>query len=299
MGKKPKWTDSPADLLRAAEGFDLAALDRRSTPGWRGTKKQARAAMAARGEELADLQEQLFAGGRTGDHRSILLVLQGLDTAGKGGIVRHVIGMVDPQGVDLASFGVPTEEEKRHHHLWRIRRQLPRPGRIGVFDRSHYEQVLVVKVDQLEPPDVNETRYKELVRFDEKVVASGTELIKVALMVSFDEQGERLASRLNRPDKHWKYNPGDVDTRKKWADFQAAYQEMFERTSTEAAPWYVVPADRKWYARHAVTEILYRKLKAMDLSWPVADYDVEGEKKRLAATKEPAGRGRAKTQREP
>lgn len=295
MAKKPKWTDPPAQLLRAGEGFDLAELDRRSTPGWRGTKKQARAAMAARGAELADLQEQLYAGGRHGDQRSVLLVLQGLDTSGKGGVVRHVIGMVDPQGVDLASFGVPTEQERKHHHLWRIRRALPRPGQIGVFDRSHYEQVLVVKVDELEPAGDNAKRYSELNQFDEKTVASGTELIKIALMVSFDEQGERLASRLDRPDKHWKYHPGDIDTRKKWGQFQDAYQEMFERTSTEIAPWHVVPADRKWYARHAVTEILCQRLKGMELTWPVADFDVEAEKKRLARTKEPAGRGKAKS----
>lgn len=295
MAKKPKWTHSPAELLGAGANFDLAGLDRRSTPGWRGTKKQARKAMAQRGTELADLQEQLFAGGRTGDQRSVLLVLQGLDTSGKGGIVRHVIGMIDPQGVDLASFGVPSETERKHHHLWRIRRALPRPGQIGVFDRSHYEQVLVVKVEELEGADVNATRYKELNRFDEKIIAGGTELIKVALMVSFDEQGSRLAARLDRPDKHWKYNPGDVDTRKKWGHYQQAYQQMLDETSTESAPWYVVPADRKWYARHAVTEILYQRLKAMDLSWPVADYDVEAEKKRLANTKEPAGRRRAKS----
>ncbi|TDE93933.1 polyphosphate kinase 2 family protein [Occultella glacieicola] len=284
MGKHAEWDEAPGELLRAGRDFVLADLDRDATPGWSEGKAAAEKAMAARGEELSDLQERLFADGRTGGDRSVLLVLQGLDTAGKGGIVRHVLGMLDPQGVALASFGVPTAEERKHHHLWRIRRALPPAGKIGVFDRSHYEQVLVVKVDGLEPAEENEGRYAELNRFDRQVVNAGTTLIKVALMVSYEEQGARLRERLERDDKHWKYNPGDVDTRLKWDEFQGAYQEMFTRTSTEAAPWYVVPADHKWYARIAVTELLYRALSDLDLSWPTADFDVEKEKARLAAT---------------
>jgi PPK2 family polyphosphate:nucleotide phosphotransferase len=284
MGKDADWDESPVELLRAGRDFVLADLDRGATPGWSAGKAGAEEAMAARGEELSDLQERLFAHGRTGGDRSVLLVLQGLDTAGKGGIVRHVLGMLDPQGVALASFGVPTETERKHHHLWRIRRALPPAGRIGVFDRSHYEQVLVVKVDGLEPAEENEGRYAELNRFDRQVINSGTTVIKVALMVSHEEQGARLRERLERPDKHWKYNPSDVDTRLKWDEFQDAYQEMFDRTSTESAPWYVVPADHKWYARIAVTELLYQALDGLDLSWPVANFDVEQEKARLAAT---------------
>ena len=285
MGKKSRaWSAPVRELLRVGEDFDLAAFDRGSTPGWEHGKKDAAAYMTARGKEMSDLQERLFADGKTGGTRSVLLLLQGIDTAGKGGIVRHVIGMVDPQGVALASFGVPTAEERKHHHLWRIRRELPPPGKIGVFDRSHYEQVLVVKVDRLEPPEVNETRYDELVRFDEKIIDSGTTLIKVALTVSHAEQGERLAERLERPDKYWKYNPGDIDVRERWAEYQGAYAEMFRRTSTPTAPWHVVPADRKWYARLAVTELLHQALTDLDLGWPTADFDPEVELKRLAAT---------------
>ncbi len=285
MAKKSGgWTASPAELLRVGPDFDLASFDRSSTPGWDGGKAAAESFTLARGKEMSELQERLFADGKSGGERSVLLLLQGIDTAGKGGIVRHVIGMVDPQGVALTSFGVPTEIERRHHHLWRIRRALPTPGKIGVFDRSHYEQVLVVKVDGLEPADVNATRYDELVRFDRRIVEGGTSLIKVALMVSHAEQGERLADRLERPDKWWKYNPGDIDVREKWDDYQAAYAEMFARTSPDDAPWYVIPADRKWYARLAVTELLHGALSALDLGWPPADFDPKAELKRLKAT---------------
>ncbi|GAB2606866.1 PPK2 family polyphosphate kinase [Pseudactinotalea suaedae] len=290
MGKKRTkaaagaWTADPVELLRVGQDFDLASFDRAGTPGWEGDKHSAAAFMAERGEQLSDLQERLFADGKSGGTRSVLLLLQGIDTSGKGGIVRHVIGMVDPQGVALASFGVPTAEEREHDHLWRIRRQLPPAGKIGVFDRSHYEQVLVVKVDQLEPPELNETRYEELVAFDREIIGNGTTLIKVAMMVSHAEQGARLQERLERPDKWWKYNPGDVDVRQRWDAYQDAYAEMFARTSVDEAPWHVIPADRKWYARLAVTELLHRALTELELGWPPADFDPKVELERLAAT---------------
>lgn len=284
------WNGSPSELLKVGPDFDLATFDRAGTPGWTGSKADAEAAMAARAKDLSDLQERLFAAGRSGGHESVLLVLQGLDTAGKGGIVRHVIGMVDPQGVDHASFGVPTEEEKAHDHLWRIRNKLPRPGQIGVFDRSHYEQVLVVKVDQLEDPALNATRYAELVDFDREVLDRPTRLIKVALMVSHGEQGLRLKERLERPDKYWKYKPGDIDTRSKWDDFQQAYAEMFERTSPADVPWFAIPADHKWYARLAITELLHDALASLDLGWPPADFDPQAEMVRLEATVRPEDR---------
>ena len=279
------WSEPVAELLRVGEEVDLSRMDRGGTPGWDHGKKKAEKFLRRRGAELSELQERLYADGRSGGTRSVLLVLQGLDTAGKGGIVRHVLGMVDPQGVSIASFGVPTAEEAAHDHLWRIRRQLPSAGRIGVFDRSHYEQVLVVRVNELEPAEVNETRYAELVAFDRELVAAGTIVVKVALMVSFDEQFERLAERLDRPDKYWKYSPGDIDTRLDWDDYQRAYTEMLSRTSVPEAPWYVIPADCKWYARLAVTELLIEALRSLDLGWPPADFDVTAEKRRLARTR--------------
>ena len=288
MAAKDLWSTDPRDALRVGPDFDLASFDRNGQPGWDGDKDDGQAYLPERGEEMSELQERLFAEGREGGKRSVLLVLQGLDTAGKGGIVRHVMGMVDPQGVALASFGVPTEEERSHHYLWRIEKELPPPGRIGVFDRSHYEDVLVVRVDELVPEDVWRARYDEINAWEKELVEGGTTIIKVALMVSYAEQGERLMERLERPDKHWKFNPGDLDTRSKWPAFQEAYADVFRLTSTEDAPWYVVPADKKWYSRLAITEILTRTLEELDPQWPVADFDVEEMKKALLATGEDA-----------
>ncbi|MGO1318061.1 MAG: PPK2 family polyphosphate kinase [Cellulomonadaceae bacterium] len=271
-------------ILQVPEGFRLADLDRASTPGWKHSRKKAVARTARLGEELSELQERLYAHGRTGGSQAVLVVVQGMDTSGKGGIARHVFGMVDPQGVALRSFGVPTAEERRHHFLWRVRRALPRPGYIGLFDRSHYEDVLVARVANLVPAEVWEKRYDEINRFEEKIANSGTRIIKVVLAISYAEQGLRLAKRLERADKHWKYSPSDVDTRERWADYTEAYQAVLDRTSTPCAPWHVVPADHKWYARLAVTELLRGTLRDMDLDWPDADFDVEVERQRLAAT---------------
>lgn len=258
-------------------------IDAGATPGFTGAKALGERLLEERGAVLSDLQEKLFANARaTDEDRSVLLILQGMDTAGKGGVVRHVIGHVDPQGVDHASFGVPTPEEKRHHYLWRIRKALPRKGQIGVFDRSHYEDVLVVRVHDLVPRSEWEPRYDEINAFERDLVESGTTLVKVAMFVSLDEQKARLAERLDRPDKYWKYNPGDVTERGFWPQYQQAYQAMLDRTSTDHAPWYVIPADRKWFARLAVTELLIAALERLDLSWPPANFDVAVEKRRLA-----------------
>lgn len=286
MAKKPEnlWETPAQEALRWVRGTDLSALDQAATPGWAGTKSDGEAQLEARAPELADLQERLFAHGRKGGDRSVLLVLQGLDTAGKGGIVRHVVGTVDPQGVMHRGFGVPTEEEKKHGYLWRVRNALPRPGYLGVFDRSHHEQVLVVRVDRLEPEETWREHYREIDEFEAEVAASGTLIVKVALFVSPDEQKRRLAKRLERPDKHWKYDPSDVDVRLKLPQYLDAYQELLDRTSTKVAPWYAVPADHKWYARLAVTELLTGALRSLDLGWPPADFDVAAEKARLAAT---------------
>lgn len=285
MSKKPSLSSELTELLRVREGFDLASFDRGSRPGLKGGSSAAEDLLADQGEVLDELQEELYAHGRTGGTRSVLLVLQGLDTAGKGGIVRHVVGLVDPQGVTIRSFGVPTAQEREHDFLWRVRRALPEPGRIGVFDRSHYEDVLVARVDALVPPEVWEARYDLINEFEAEVVAAGTVVVKAALMVSYEEQGERLAERLERPDKHWKYNPSDIDTRLRWDDYQEAYQAVFDRTSTEHAPWHVIPADDKDYARVAVSQLLVEALESLDLDWPEADFDVATEKARLEATR--------------
>ena len=238
--------------------------------------------MAGLAEQVADLQERLYADSKAGGKRSVLLVVQGMDTSGKGGIMRHVVGAVDPQGVEITSFKAPTAEEKRHPFLWRIRRALPSAGDIGVFDRSHYEDVLIVRVHDLVPRSTWSRRYAQINDFEAGVVESGTTIIKVMLHISSDEQKARLTERLAREDKHWKYNPGDVDERMHWVDYMQAYQAALEKCSTAAAPWFVVPADNKWYARLAVTNLLLEHLEAMDPQWPAADFDVEAEKVRLA-----------------
>ncbi|RXR24739.1 polyphosphate kinase 2 family protein [Oerskovia turbata] len=275
------WDVPPVEALRAPRGLDLATFDRAATPGWSQGRKQAERLLDAHADELSELQERLFAEGRSGGGRSVLLVLQGMDTAGKGGIVRHVIGLVDPQGVQHTSFGVPTAEEREHDFLWRIRRALPDPGYLGVFDRSHYEDVLVARVDELVPPDVWEARYDQINAFEAELVAAGTTVVKVALFVSLDEQKARLRERLERPEKHWKYDPGDIDARRRWPAYQEAYQAAIERTSTEVAPWYVIPADSKWFARVAVSELVLDALRRLDLGWPPADFDVATELRRL------------------
>jgi PPK2 family polyphosphate:nucleotide phosphotransferase len=275
------WSHDPRKVLAFKAGDKIADIDTSATPGFKGSKSDAPDLLAERTARYAELQEMLYANSREGDTRSILLVLQGMDTAGKGGMVKHVVGAANPQGIEYTGFGAPTEEERKHHYLWRIRRALPNAGHIGVFDRSHYEDVLIVRVHNLVPPDVWGKRYEEINRFENKLVESGTTIVKVGMFVSLDEQKKRLMSRLERPDKYWKYNPADVDERLLWPKYQEAYQAVLDRCSTEQAPWYIVPCDKKWYSRLAVTELLIDALKGLDLSWPPAKFDVKAETKRL------------------
>jgi len=269
--------------LQVGDGFRLADVDPDGKPGFSGGKSEGARALAAGLDDLNQLQERLFAQSRVGIAKdAVLLVLQAMDSAGKGGIVRHVVGGVDPQGVSLAAFKAPTAEEREHDFLWRVEKRLPEPGFIGVFDRSHYEDVLIGRVRQLAAPEEIERRYGAIDEFEARAAASGIRIVKVMLHISREEQKARLMERLDRPDKHWKYNPGDVDERMLWDDYMAAYQTVFERTSTEVAPWHVVPANHKWYARLAVQELLLAALEDIDPKWPAADFDVAAEKKRLA-----------------
>ena len=273
-----------SELLRVTPGFRLADVDPDSTPGFDGGKKAGERELAAGAAELADLQERLYAQSLFGGEKSLLLVLQAMDTAGKGGIVGHVVGQVNPQGVKAFAFKSPTPEEKSHDFLWRVRPHLPAAGRIGVFDRSHYEDVLIHRVRGFSTLEAIDERYGLINEFEASLAASGTTVVKVMLHISPVEQKARLQERLDRPDKHWKYNPGDLDERQFWPAYQQAYQIALERTSTDAAPWFVVPADKKWFARLAVQELLLETLGGLGLEWPKADYDVEAEKTRLAAS---------------
>ena len=279
----PALSSPVARALRVGPGFRLADVEADSTPAFDGDKADGKRALADGAERLSDLQERLFAQARGGaSTASVLLVVQGMDTSGKGGIMRHVVGAVDPQGVHHHAFKAPTEEERSHDFLWRIRRQLPEPGVIGVFDRSHYEDVLVVRVRSLVPEAEWRGRYDVINDFEREVAGAGTSTVKVMLHVSPREQKERLAERLERPDKYWKYNPGDVDERAAWPQYQAAYQDALTRCSTDVAPWFVVPADRKWYARWAVQQLLLETLEEIDPEWPPPTFDVAAEKRRLA-----------------
>ncbi|MFP5347220.1 MAG: PPK2 family polyphosphate kinase [Actinomycetes bacterium] len=272
------------ELLQVHEGFRLEDVDASSTPGFFRGKAAGKQALADGAEPLSDLQERLFAEGRGGGRRCVLLLLQGMDTSGKGGVMRHVIGAVDPQGVDMTAFKPPTAEERSHPFLWRIRKALPRPGQIGVFDRSHYEDVLVARVHRTVEPAVWKRRYGAINRFEQEVVAKGTTLLKVMLHISPGEQRKRLLARLDRPDKYWKYDPGDLEERARWEDYQAAYQEALTRCNAPEAPWFVVPAGHKWYARWAVYALLRDALEQMDPQWPPAHFDVDEQRERLLAT---------------
>jgi PPK2 family polyphosphate:nucleotide phosphotransferase len=274
-----------SDRLRLAPGpVMLQSVDTRATPGFQGSKRDGLKALELLGPRLADLQERLFAEGRTGGSRSVLLVLQGMDTSGKGGTIRHVVGQVDPQGVTIRSFKAPTPEERRHDFLWRVRRALPARGMIGVFDRSHYEDVVVVRVRNLVEPRIWRRRYATINRFEGSLVEKGTTVVKCFLHISKHEQRSRLLSRLTSPDKLWKFNPGDIDSRAEWEPLMEAYADALERCNTATAPWYVVPADRKWYRNWAIMNILIEQLEAMHVEWPRPDFDVEAQRQRLLAS---------------
>jgi PPK2 family polyphosphate:nucleotide phosphotransferase len=271
-----------SDLLRVPPGaVDLRAIDTRSTPGLKGGKKAA--AKKDGVDRLAVLQEQLYAEGRTGGTRSVLLVLQGMDTSGKGGTVRHVVGMLDPSGLQVGAFGVPTAEERKHDFLWRIRRRLPQPGQLGVFDRSHYEDVVTVRVQKLAEARTWRRRYDAINRFENELAAGGTHIVKCFLHISQAEQRARLLRRLDRDDKHWKFDPSDLAARELWDEYTVAYQDALERCSSDLAPWYVIPADRKWYRNWAVGELLLDQLDTLALRWPEPAFDIDEMRRRLLA----------------
>lgn len=271
-----------AHLHRLPSGpVDLSAIPTDDSPGFVGKKSAGVEALSALGDELSDLQERLWAERTTGSQRRVLLVLQGMDTSGKGGVLRHTVGLVDPQGVKITSFKAPTEEERRHDFLWRIRNALPEPGYLGVFDRSHYEEVLIVRVHGLVGPDVVQSRYDEINAFEAELAAGGFVIVKCMLHISAAAQRERLLARLDSEDKYWKFNPADIDERTRWDEYRTAYQVALERTNTEIAPWYVVPSDKKWYRNLVIGQLLLEHLRTMNLQWPPPDFDVDEQRTRL------------------
>lgn len=276
------------DALRVAPGttVNLESIDPGGTPGFpedtKGRKNSARQELAELGSRLETLQEQLFATAKVGETRKrVLMVLQAMDCGGKDGTIRKVAGMMNPQGLTIVGFGPPTTEELAHDFLWRIRKAVPVPGQIGVFNRSHYEDVLVVRVHDLVPKRTWQARYKKINDFERSLVDAGVTIVKIMLHISYAEQGERLRQRLLDPTKYWKYNPADVDERAYWDDYQAAYAEALTRCSTEGAPWYVVPANLKWYRDWAVANILVETLGDLGLHDPPPSFDLDAERARL------------------
>ncbi|MEV4283501.1 PPK2 family polyphosphate kinase [Actinoplanes xinjiangensis] len=269
----------------------LADVDPRSTPGLPGNhvvgddpKRWSQTRVAAISEELNAYQERLFASAKEGaTNRRVLLVLQAMDCGGKDGTVRNVTQGMSPAGMKAVSFGPPDEEERRHDFLWRIRRALPSAGHIGIFNRSHYEDVLIVRVHDLIGEDVWAQRYEQINAFEAEMAADGLTMIKIMLHISKEEQKKRLLARLDDPSKHWKYNPGDLDERARWDDYQRAYDDALNRCSTTAAPWYVVPADRKWYRNWAVATLLRDTFADIDPQYPRPDFDVAAERAKLLA----------------
>ena len=269
--------------------FRLADTDPAGTPGLPGGKAVrkdpkgwSRGEVETIGAELTAYQEKLYAAAKTGgSRRRVVLLLQAMDCGGKDGTVRSVLGSMNPTGIKAVSFGPPDEEERSHDFLWRIERALPLLGFVGVFNRSQYEDVLVVRVHNIVSEEVWSQRYDQINEWEARHTADGVTFVKVMLHISPEEQKERLLARLDDPTKHWKYNPGDVDERARWNDYQEAYQTLLTRCSTPENPWFVVPANRKWYRNWAVATLLRDAMAAGDPGYPPADFDVTTERERV------------------
>jgi PPK2 family polyphosphate:nucleotide phosphotransferase len=269
------------DLLRAevSDGrFRLAEVDPAGTPGLK-SHKRALKDLPKHQAQLFKLQEKLYAENK----RALLLVLQGMDTSGKDGTITHVIGHLNPQGVKITAFKQPTPEEKRHGFLWRIRRNLPVTRQVGIFNRSHYEDVLVARVHDLAPLSVIERRYDLINHFEKQVSKQRIKIVKICLHISYDEQRNRLIDRLKDPEKRWKFSEHDIDERAYWDDYQSAYSLAITRCATSDAPWYVVPANDKAYRNWAVARILIETLRVMDPHYPQPKLNISRLLKRLRA----------------
>jgi PPK2 family polyphosphate:nucleotide phosphotransferase len=246
---------------------DLSAIDPADTSAGPGDKEETRAAIEPLAARLGELQDLLWAR----QEERVLVVLQGIDTSGKGGTVRKVFGAVNPAGLRVTSFNAPTEDELARDYLWRVHANVPARGEIGVFDRSHYEDVLAVRVLDLVPKKQWRRRYGHINHFERLLIDEGTTVVKVFLHLSKEEQKARLEARLEDETKRWKFKTSDLEARARWDDWEAAFEEAIERTSTRRAPWYVVPADKKWYRDWAVASIMVDVLEGMDLTWPDPD----------------------------
>lgn len=250
---------------------ELPALDTRATDAWDGDKAEGKAAAGWLNARIEALQEQLYAEGR---HR-LLVVLQATDTGGKDGTIKNVFDGVNPAGVKVASFKKPSARELAHDYLWRVHPHVPGDGEVVIFNRSHYEDVLVVRVHELVEEERWRARYRHIREFERLLADEGTTIVKFFLHISKDEQAERLQDRLDEPDKHWKFSAADLSERERWDDYQAAFAEAIGETSTAHAPWYVIPADRKWYRNLVISQVLVSVLEGLDMRWPPAEEGLE------------------------
>ena len=230
---------------------------------------------------IARYQRLLYANGTKKSNKRLLIVLQGMDASGKGGIVRHVFSQGDPMGIHYHGFGAPTDEEKQHDYLWRVKRQLPQNGWIGIFDRSHYEDIVMPRIYGTVPEDQWRARYDEINTFEHDLVAGGCTILKIFLVSSKEEQKKHFLDRLDDPTKYWKFDPSDLEARERWDEYMDAWQEVFEKTSTDDAPWYIVPADNRWYSRAVASELLRISMRNMNLMWPPLSVDADEMRCRL------------------
>ncbi len=270
--------------LDVGKPVTLDDIDPREMPVGPQSKRDGAAVLEQIRVDFKKLQEALWAEGRAAgeqDGRRVLVVLQGMDTSGKGGVVRNVGGLLNPQWLRVAGFATPTAAERRHHFLWRIRKQLPGAGMIGFFDRSHYEDVLVPRVQKTISESVAQERITEINAFEQELAESGVRLLKCYLHVSPEHQRERLLARLDRPAKRWKYNPADLVVRSQWSQYQQFYEEALQQCASDVSPWHLVPGDRKWYRNWAVAQLLLDALQDLAPQLPPPAFDVDTERAAL------------------
>ena len=267
-------------LMKPGTKVDLGKWNPSATDEFKGSKEEAAPILQSLIEELDALQEKLYAEQK----QRILVVLQAMDTGGKDGVVRHVFGGVNPQGVHVSSFKIPTPPEMAHDYLWRVHAQTPGKGEIVIFNRSHYEDVLVVRVHNIVPEDVWSRRFNQINAFEKTLAEEGTTILKFFLHISSTEQKQRLLDRLKDDTKQWKFNPGDLKERALWKDYMQAYEDVLNKTSTEYAPWYLIPADKKWYRDLVIASILVDKLKQLKIDYPRPEFDVAAMLKELEAS---------------
>lgn len=269
LPKKDMPLDKHPYRIKPGTKVDLSSIDTGDDSLFPVGKKHGKQLFPDLADEVGELQEVLYAEGK----QKLLVVLQAMDSGGKDGTIRYVFREMDPQGVRVASFKKPTENELARDYLWRIHQQVPKKGECVIFNRSHYEDIVAVRVREIMPESVWSKRYEHIVNFEKMLADEGTTIVKIFLHISPEEQKERLQARLDNPDKHWKFNPGDLDDRALFPKFMEAYEDVLSKTSTDHAPWFVVPANRKWYRNLVVSQIVIAAMRGMDMKFPPVNFD--------------------------